>query len=127
MPLRVRSGMRSWSPCRLSVKRLPLLDQGATTAECRRGGSQVRSGGSCRGEALPRPLASPFRLDLAVPGRRGRDQRVKQPHRRGGDLLDGSLERGLVGLGWLGGSADLAHVLERRGANLLVGRGRLEV
>src|SRR5918999_1449714 len=50
------------------------------------------------------------------------------PRRCGaGDLLDGGLEGGFVGLGGLGETAQLADELERRVAHLVLRRRRLEV
>ena len=74
-------------------------------------GSRVRAGG----------------LALAVTRRRGCHERVDQPPRRRGDLVDGALEGLLVGPRRLRRAADLAHELQRRLAHLLVGRRRLEV
>src|SRR3954471_19459236 len=66
-------------------------------------------------------------LDLAVLRRRVGLQRVEQPRRRGGDLLDGAVERLLVGLRGLRVAGDLADVLERGGRDLFMGGGGLEV
>ena len=44
-----------------------------------------------------------------------------------GDLRDRSVERLSVRLGRLRRPADLPHVLERRGLDLVVGRRRLEI
>ena len=41
--------------------------------------------------------------------------------------IDGVLEGRLVGLRWLGGAGDLAHVLQGSGVHLVRGGGRLEV
>ena len=41
--------------------------------------------------------------------------------------MDGALKRLLVGLGGLGEAADLAHVLQRGGIDLISGNGRIEV
>ena len=54
-------------------------------------------------------------------------QRREQLVRGRGDLLHGAIERGLVGLGRPVEAAKLAHELQRGGADLLLGRGRLEV
>src|SRR5207249_4620318 len=51
----------------------------------------------------------------------------EEPRGRGGDLLDGDLEGGIVGARRLLHPAHLAHVLERSRTDLLLGRGRLEV
>src|SRR5829696_425781 len=77
--------------------------------------------------AQGRPLPGLGRLDLAVLGRRRRHQGVEQP--RGGrrDLGDGAVEGLAVGQGRFRRPADLAHVLEGRGLDLVVGRRRLEV
>ncbi len=67
------------------------------------------------------------RLDLAVLGRRARDEAVEQALGRRGDLLDRTVEDLLVGLRGLRRSADLADELERRVMDLVVARGRLEI
>ena len=66
-------------------------------------------------------------LDLAVARRRGGHERGEQAARRGGDLLDGPVERGLVRLRRLRRAADLADVLERGRLDLLGCGGRFEV
>ena len=52
---------------------------------------------------------------------------VQQLTRDRGDLLDGPVEGLGVGLRGLGRPADLAHVLQRGGLDLVLGRGWLEV
>src|SRR5829696_7990009 len=79
------------------------------------------------GVSLSGPGARLGGLDLAVLGRRGGLQRLEQVPRHVRDLLDGAVERLLVGLRGLREAADLADVLERGGADLVLGRGRLEV
>src|SRR5215831_5466317 len=77
--------------------------------------------------ALPRGHAVAMRaaraglggLDLAVLGRRRGLERVDQPPRRAGDLDDGAIERIVVRAARLPRAADLAHVLQRRGVDLL--------
>src|SRR5262249_5365467 len=51
----------------------------------------------------------------------------KEPGGRLCDLFDGALERVLIRLRRLREPADLADVLQRRAANLFLGRRRLEV
>src|ERR671914_3018285 len=82
-----------------------------------------RSGRVALGGARPRLR----RLDLAVLRRRVRLQLVEQLHRHRGDVVDRTLERLGVGARGLVEAADLADVLERRGADLFLGRLRLEV
>ncbi len=64
---------------------------------------------------------------LAAFRRRVGDQRVDQLARDDRDAVDRAVERVLVRLRRLGGPAQLPHELQRRGANLLVGRRRIEV
>ena len=71
--------------------------------------------------------AAALRLDLAVLRRRGRDEVVEEMLREVSDLVHGTVEHRLVGLRRLVHAADLAHVLQRRGVNLLGGRGWIEV
>ena len=66
-------------------------------------------------------------LDVAVARRRVRDEVVEQVRGDVRDLVDGAGEDGFVGLRRLRRAADLAHVLERRRADLVVRRARLEV
>src|SRR5207244_12655610 len=65
--------------------------------------------------------------DGAILRRRRRDERVEEPLRRRGDLVHCTLERFLVRARRPVEAADLADVLERRAADLFVGRPRLEV
>src|SRR5215212_7387324 len=85
------------------------------------------SSGAGGGVALGGTLAQLRRLDLAVLRRRGRHERVEQPRRDLDDLVDRAIEGFLIRLRGLRRAADLAHVLERRGADLLLGGGWLEV
>ena len=64
---------------------------------------------------------------LTVTRRRDRHQSAEQPRRRGGDFVHGPCKRRLVRLRRLRRAADLADVLERSGAHLVLGGGRLEV
>src|SRR5215203_2603094 len=66
-------------------------------------------------------------LDLAILRRRGGDKVVQQLSSGIGHRRDGLVEGLLVCLRRLGRAADLAHVLQRRGLDLLVGRGWIEV
>ena len=66
-------------------------------------------------------------LDLAVLGRRGRHQVVDEVPGDVRDLADRLVEHGLVGRRRLGRAGDLAHELQGRRVDLVVGRGRLEV
>src|SRR5690242_11491441 len=67
-------------------------------------------------------LAGTGDLDLAVARRSVRHELREQPRRRGRDGLDGPREGLLVRLRRLGHPADLAHVLERRVPDVLLGR-----
>jgi hypothetical protein len=73
--------------------------------------------------ALPRLLG----YDGAVLGRRTRVERINEHAGNLRDLAHRLLEGSFIGEGRFGEAADLAHELERGGADLLVGRGRLEI
>jgi hypothetical protein len=73
------------------------------------------------------PCASLGSLDLAILGRRGRDQGIEQPSHRRRDFIHGVIEGRLVGDGRASEAAHLANELERRRPDLLVSDGRLEV
>ena len=61
---------------------------------------------------------------LPVLRRRGRFERIEQPSRDVGDIVDGGVKGGFVGLGWFGKAADLADKLQRSGPDLVSsGRG----
>lgn len=62
-------------------------------------------------------------LFFAIARRRVRHQLLHQVARHPGHLIDGALELRLVRLRRLLYTADLAHVLQRRRANFLFGRG----
>src|SRR5260221_6895835 len=66
-------------------------------------------------------------LDLAIAGRRVGHQRAQQFARRLGHLLDGMLERRLVGFRGPREAAQLAHELQRGGADFLLGGRRVVV
>jgi hypothetical protein len=68
-----------------------------------------------------------FGFDLAVARRRVGDEPGVELTGRLRDRVDRPLERRLVRLGRLLHPAHLAHVLQRGGADLVLGRGRLEV
>src|SRR4051812_19442441 len=85
-----------------------------------------------------RPIASPAvsncgtlssaRGDLfSISGRGRRHQRREQPARRRSHFVDRAVERGFIGLRWLGVAADLAHELQRRGPDFILCRRRFEV
>ena len=59
-------------------------------------------------------------------GRR-RDERIDQCARHGRNIDHGPIERGLIGLLRLGKARQLADELDRRGANLFVSSGRIEI
>src|SRR5258708_36689159 len=84
-----------------------------------------KSGRSAEPQA--RSLLRLLRLDLAVARRRLRMQRRQQPPRGVGNFDDRALERRLVGLRRLVEAGQLAHELQRRGLDFLLGRGRLEI
>src|SRR4051794_1950614 len=65
---------------------------------------------------------------LFTVARRGvRLERVDEASGRGGDFRNSLVERRLVGARWAGRAAQLAHELERRGVDFVVGRRRCEV
>src|SRR5262245_66176569 len=74
-----------------------------------------------------RSLLRLHRLDFAIAWRTRGLKRRQQPARCLRHIIDGSIERGLVGLRGLREAAQLAHELECRGMNLVLGRRRLEV
>src|SRR5262245_31690571 len=80
----------------------------------------------CR-KPCARSLFRLHRLDLAIARRPRSLKRRDQPACRLRDLVDGTIKGGRVGLRGLGEAAQLAHELQRRGADLVLGRGRLEV
>jgi uncharacterized protein DUF1931 len=79
------------------------------------------------GEALERPLARLAHLFFAIARRRIRLQRMDQPMRGCGHLVDGAAERSFVDARRPCRAAQLSDELERRRANLVVGRRRLKV
>ena len=79
------------------------------------------------GEALFGAGSRLCRLDLAVLRRRRRDQAVEQLPGRLDNRFDRLLEGLGVRLGGLGRAADLAHVLQRRRLDLVLGRGWIEI
>src|SRR5436190_14145122 len=85
--------------------------------------------GAIRRAAEPRDRSGArlLGLDRAVARRRRRDQRVDQLSRCFGHCIDGAVEGLLVGLRRAVEATELAHELQRRSANLLVRRRRLEV
>src|SRR5688500_179026 len=90
----------------------------AAAGESSRSAARVSVRGACSGACGPH---------LAV-ARLGRsNQRIDQAPRHGRDVLDRAVENRLIGVRWSGETGELAHELHRGGANLLVGRGRIEV
>jgi hypothetical protein len=79
------------------------------------------------GEALLRALARLLHLLDAILRRRRRLIRLDQAPRGRRHLVDRTLERGLVRARGPRRSAELAHELQRRGADLVLGGGGLEV
>src|SRR6185295_11349246 len=77
--------------------------------------------------AVGAALAGLGGLDLAVLRRSRGLEGVDEPAGRLGDLGDRALERIDVLAARLARTADLADVLQGRGVDLVVGRGRLEV
>src|SRR6478752_833147 len=78
-------------------------------------------------EPDPRALARLLRLDLAIARGCAGMQRGEQPPRRDRHFLDGAVERGLVGLRGPAEAGQLAHELQRRGADLVLRRRRFEI
>src|SRR5436190_1771112 len=79
------------------------------------------------GEALFRASPPLRRLDVAILRRRRGRELARQPGRHRGDVVDRPRERLGIGLGGLVEAADLADVLQRGLADLLIGRRGLEV
>src|SRR6478672_12149668 len=79
------------------------------------------------GKPLRGPLAGFARLLLPILRRRARLEGPDEPPRGHRHLLDGRLEGGLVGAGRLRRSAELANELQRRRADLVLRRRRIEV
>src|SRR5882672_12078770 len=73
------------------------------------------------------PLTSLCRNLFAIPRRRGGHERLDQPTRRFGHLVDSAVERVFVQFGWLVETADLPHELQRRGAYFVVSGRGLEI
>src|SRR5258706_4522788 len=80
-----------------------------------------------RTESLRRPSLRLGGLFLATLRRRCSLERMEKPSRDHSDFIDGSLERGFIGLRRFVKSADLSHELQRRGANLVGIDGRTEI
>src|SRR5262245_36658108 len=66
-------------------------------------------------------------LGFAIARRACRRERIEQPARGVGDFLDRKVECRLVRLRGAGEPAQLADELERRGADFILARGRLEI
>src|SRR5205814_868187 len=79
------------------------------------------------GVALGRPGTRLGSLRLAVAGRRRGHEGFQELARGTRDSIDGALECRLIGARRIVEAADLAHVLKRGRAHLLLGRRRLEV
>src|SRR5450755_2773757 len=96
-------------------------------------GTQLKADGSTRrdsgrsAEAQARALLCLLRFDLAVAGGRLRLQRRQKTPRGVGDLTDRAIEGGLVGLRRLVEARQLAHELQCRGLDLVLGGGGLEI
>src|SRR5919108_5956634 len=112
----------SSTPCGSGASCGP-LSQGSEPAPRSRHEAGVRSGRVALSGAGP-TLGC---LDLAVLGWGGRDEAPQQAVRGVRDLVDGAFEGVGVRLGGLRGAAHLAYVLERRAANLFLGRRWVEV
>src|SRR5215813_3348033 len=76
---------------------------------------------------LARPRPGLHGLDVAVAWRTGRGERSQQPPSGIGDIIDRLVERCLVRLRRGREPAQLSDELQRGGADLLLGRGRLEI
>src|ERR1700722_18697561 len=90
---------------------------------CRLTGGR-RGGGAI---TLGRPGSGLGGFDVTIARRCVGDEASQQLVRGCRHLLHGALERGLVGLRWPRKAAQLAHELQRRGADLRVRRGWLEI
>jgi len=82
---------------------------------------------SFRAEPFLVPRLGARRFLFAISCRLLRLQGMKKSGGDGGNPVDSFLECGLIGFGRLRITANLANKLQRRGANLTVGRGRIEV
>src|SRR5690242_10119147 len=78
-------------------------------------------------ESLLRALAGLARFLLAVARRGVNLERVDESARDRRHVVDRLVEGRFVGLRRLGRSAELAHELKRRGADLVVGGGGFEI
>jgi hypothetical protein len=78
-------------------------------------------------KAACRPGARLGGFGFAVAGRGIADKRVEQLVRRSRDVVHGAVEGGFVGFRWPREAAQLANELHCGGADLVVGRRRLEV
>src|SRR5258708_4484692 len=78
-------------------------------------------------EAPLTAFACLLRFFFAVPGSRVDLERVDEPMRGRGHVIDRLIEGVLVGALRSGRAAQLSNELERGGSNLVVGRGRFEV
>src|SRR6266705_1730245 len=78
-------------------------------------------------EAQPRALARLLRLDFAIAGGRAGVQRSQEPPRGVRHFIDRAVEGGLIGLRRPAETGQLSHELQRGSADLVLGRGRLEI
>lgn len=92
-------------------------------------GSDTRQFGvgslSVASRGKPRPRLG--RLVFAIARGKVCGQAIDQLPRRGGDLFDGGFKRRCIGVTGMLITADLAHKLQRCGANFLVRGRRVEV
>src|SRR6185312_8824 len=78
-------------------------------------------------EPHPRALTRLFRLDFAIAGGRAGVQGGQEPPCRVCDFTDRAVEGGLIGLRRPAETGQLSHELQRRSADLVLCRGRLEI
>src|SRR5262249_27873393 len=100
--------------------------------KARRGAPSLLRGSAAERRAILRePRACPLsrfrRLGFAIARRACRRERIEQPSGGGGLFVDRTVERRLVRLRGAGEPAQLADELQRRGADFILARGRLEI
>src|SRR5688500_6718402 len=107
----------------------PRLRRAGPTGEGRQCDDRAEHLGGARRAAEPGGAAGPRLrgLDVAIARRRRGDQGVEQLVSHRGGLVDRALEGRLVRLRRLVEAGELAHELERRGPDLVIGDRRIEV
>jgi hypothetical protein len=106
---------------------LKLPEIGSRPDRLWRGGGSFLGLGDGAGKALLEALAGLDGFDVPVPGRPCDGERADQVGGGNGDVVDRTIEDGLVGARRALSAAELAHELEGSGADLVVAGGRLVV